>query len=126
MTLPFTYADSLDRAPVTNPRLEDFAGNAISQNVNVKQLIQITADVTNKQDEEQKFVYILQIKDSQGVIIFVNWIGNISLQPQQTFSPALSWSPDRDGQYIAEIFIWESFSEPDALSESVTLNISAS
>ena len=118
-------AEALDRVPATSPRLENISGNKVSENVIVNQLVQVTADVTNKQEDSQDFVYIVQIKDESGIIRYLAWISG-SLQPGQSFSAARSWTPDVSGKFVAEIFVWESFSNPEPLSDSISLIITAS
>ncbi len=119
------YAQALERVPIQSPRLVSGLGNPISQNVNVNQQIQITADVTNRGDDTQSFVYILQIRDEGNRIISLAWITGMLL-PDQSLSPALSWIPTYSGNFKAEIFVWESIVNPDALSkpESITITVS--
>jgi len=88
----------------------------------VDEQVQITSDLTNSQDRIQNFVYIVQLKDDQGVSISLAWITG-ALSPNQRLSPALSWTPDKAGMYTAEIFVWESINNPDALSPPLHLNI---
>jgi len=124
--LPVVYAlDPLDRLQVTSPRLADFRGNTVSENVIVNQLIVITADITNGQEVTQDFVYIIQIKDSQNIIQYLNFI-KAEVAPTKTFSPGVSWAPNTSGKFIVEIYVWESFKNPEPLSEFLTLNLTAS
>jgi hypothetical protein len=124
--VPLVYGiDVLDRVPASSPRLENIAGNQVSPNVIVNQLVQVTADVTNNQDISQDFVYIVQIKDEFEVIQYLAWISG-SLEPNQSFSAARSWAPDVSGKFVAEIFVWESFSNPEPLSNSISLSMTAS
>ena len=124
--LPITNGvEALDRVPASSPRLENIGGNQVSENVIVNQLVQVTADVTNKQDSTQDFVYIVQIKDEVGIIRYLAWISG-TLQPGQSFSAARSWTPDTSGKFVAEIFVWESFINPEPLSNSISLTITAS
>ena len=88
----------------------------------VDQQVQIVADLTNSQDRIQNFAYIVQIKDDEGVSISLAWITG-ALSPNQRLSPALSWTPDESGMYTAEIFVWESITNPDALSPPLHLEI---
>ena len=119
------FADTqLERVSITNPRLQNSSGAEISDQVNVNQQVQISADIKNNQDKAQKFVYIVQVKDQYGAVVSLSWIGG-SLNPQQTFSPSLSWAPKVSGVYSAEIFVWESFVQPDALTEFVTMKITS-
>jgi len=87
----------------------------------VDQQVQIVADLTNSQDRIQNFAYIIQIKDDD-VTVSLAWITG-SLSPNQRLSPALSWTPERAGIYTAEIFVWESITNPDALSPPLHLEI---
>lgn len=117
--------EPLDRAPATSPRLVDAFGNQVTEHVNVNQQVQITADITNNQNTSQDFVYIVQIKDGENIVVSLAWITG-SLSPGQLLSPALSWTPDRAGSFIAEIYVWESLSNQDALSKSISIKITAS
>lgn len=84
--------------------------------------IQITADLRNNQDIQQKFAYIVQIQNSEGVTVYLAWLTG-SLEPAQAFSPAISWIPSEDGNYEATIFVWESIDNPSALSPTLSLPI---
>ena len=124
--IPTSHAiDPLDRVPISSPRLEDFFQNPISKNININQQVQIAAHITNNQEIDQKFVYIVQIKDTENVVIHLVWISG-ELNPHQTLSTAVSWRPELSGSFVAEIFVWESLDNPDALSESISFDITAS
>jgi len=88
----------------------------------VDQQVQIESDLSNSQDRIQNFVYIVQLKNDEGVTISLAWITG-ALSPYQRLSPALSWTPDKAGMYAAEIFVWESINNPDALSPPLHLDI---
>jgi len=119
---PIHAIEPLDRAPATSPRLVNAFGNQVIEHLNVNQQVQITADVTNNQETAQDFVFIVQIKNDENVVISLGWITG-SLNSKQLLSPALSWTPDYSGSYLAEIFVWESLINQDALSESLSINI---
>ena len=90
--------------------------------VEVGKQVQITADLTNNQDFEQEFAYIVQIQDENGITVSLAWItGNLT--PAQSFSPSLSWTPNETGKYEATIFVWESIDNPSALSPTLSLSI---
>ncbi|MEW6043787.1 MAG: hypothetical protein AB1608_05945 [Thermoproteota archaeon] len=113
------------RAEIKNPRLVNTFGEPISQNINVNQQIQVSADVTNKQASTQNFVYIVQILDSNQVTRKLSWF-SASLNPQQTLSPAISWSTDTPGTYTAEIYVWDSIKDASALSPTTQIKITVS
>ena len=115
----------LERASVTNPRLENAFGIPIVDNVNVNQQIQISADITNHQVKSQTFVYLVQIKNETEQIVSLGWISG-QLTPDQKLNPSLSWIPAYSGEFTAEIFVWEGLKNHRALSEYTMLNISVS
>ena len=90
--------------------------------VTVDKQVMIMADLSNGQDQDQKFAYIVQIRDENGVVISLSWITG-SLTPGQSFSPALSWTPISAGTYTIQIFVWESVNNPDALSVPLLLSV---
>jgi len=119
---PIHAIEPLDRAPAASPRLVNAFGNQVIEHLNVNQQVQITADVTNNQEIAQDFIFIVQIKNDENIIISLGWITG-SLNPKQSLSPALSWIPDQSGSYLAEIFVWESLANQDALSKSLSISI---
>jgi len=124
--LPVVYAlEPLDRLQVTSPRLADLRGNTVSENVIVNQIVVITADLINGQEVTQNFVYIIQIKDSQNIIRYLSFI-KAEVAPTKTFSPGVSWTSNISGKFVVEIYVWESFENPEPLSEFLTLNLTAS
>jgi len=125
ISIPESFAiEALERAPIDSPRLVNALGDTVISRVNVNQQVQISADITAK-NYSGDFAYIVQIRDDENRIISLAWItGNIDLG--QSFSPALSWTPTETGTFTAEIFVWKSLVNPEALSESVTIAITTS
>ncbi len=119
-----TIVPPLERAPASNARVVDAFGNTLDE-VSVDQQVQITADLTNGQDRDQPFAYLVQIQDEDGVTVSLAWITG-SLSAGQSFSPALSWIPTSAGTYTATVFVWESVDNPTALSPPVSVDIDVS
>lgn len=131
---PAFAIEPLDRVDITNPRLVNSFGSQISNQINVNQQVQISVDIKNNQEKTQEFAYIVQIKNQNNITMSINWVIG-SLNPGQTFSPALSWTPKASGEYTAEIFVWDienivnndgkiaKIIKNDALSEYATLKI---
>ena len=90
--------------------------------VSVDQQVMIVCDLSNGQDKDQRFAYIVQIRDENDVVTSLTWLTG-SLAPRQTFSPALSWTPTVPGTYSIQIFVWESLNNPDALSPPLSLTV---
>ncbi|MBI3842364.1 MAG: hypothetical protein HY295_04370, partial [Thaumarchaeota archaeon] len=116
-----TVVPPLERAPASNPRIVDAFGNELKE-VKVDQQVQITADLANGQDKTQPFAYLVQIQDSNGVTVSLSWITG-SLTAGQSLNPAQSWTPSAAGSYTAQIFVWESVDNPNALSPPVSTTI---
>jgi len=123
-TLIGTIVPPLERAPAANLRTVDAFGNSLDV-VTVDQQVQLTADLINGQDREQAFAYLLQVQDSDGVTVKLDWITG-SLTSGQSFSPAVSWTPSEAGAYTATVFVWESVDNPTALSPPVSITVNVS
>ena len=90
----------------------------------VDEQIMIVTDISNGQDVQQNFAYITQVTNDENVVISLSWLTG-SLSPRQSFSPAQSWTPTESGLYTIQIFVWESITNPEALSPplSMTVNV---
>ena len=84
--------------------------------------VQITVDVSNGQNRDRSFAYLVQIKDQNDVVVQLSWLTG-TLTPGQSLNPSQSWTPTTRGTYIAEIFVWDSINNPDALSPPLSMNI---
>lgn len=84
--------------------------------------VMIAADVINNQNTMQSFAYITQIKDEHGVVVSLSWLVG-SLSPNQSLSPAQSWTPMNAGTYTIEVFVWKSIDNPDALSPPLSMEL---
>ncbi|MCE2614541.1 MAG: hypothetical protein LVO36_01410 [Nitrosopumilus sp. (ex Thoosa mismalolli)] len=122
---PIFALTELERTSIEEPRLENAFGVPITDNVNVNQQIQISADIINHQTKSQNFVYLVQIKDEFGFVVSLGWISG-QLTPDQKLNPSLSWTPQKDGEYFAEIFVWEGLKYHHALSEISKIQVNVS
>jgi len=100
--------------------------NAVLENdvweTKVGKQVQITTDVTNGQDRTQPFAYIVQIQNEDGIVESLSWITG-TLDAGQSLNPSQSWIPTTPGTYTAQIFVWASVNNPDALSLPLTMKI---
>jgi len=125
LVLIFFFANNvafaaMDDSIANEPRLA-------SQNegkIMIDKQVMVVVDLSNGQDKDQKFAYIVQIKDENDVVLSLSWLTG-SLYPRQTFSPALSWIPTSPGIYSIDIFVWESIDNPEALSPQLSLVVEA-
>lgn len=102
------------------------ATGSIKESVSAGEQILIQTRLTNNQSEVQDFVYLVQVKDINGVTVMISWIKS-SINPGQIVSVAQSWLPEEGGNYNIEAFVWEDISNPiplinDVLELSVTVN----
>ena len=123
-----TLVPPLERITVDGCKTVDSFGHALS-NVSVDQQMLIICDLTNSQDREQPFAYLVQIKNSDnenndGMTIHLSWITG-SLLSGQMLSPSLSWIPQNLGTYDVSVFVWESITDPKPLTTptSFTMDI---
>ena len=120
-TLIGTIVPPLERVPISDLRIVDSFSNALDT-ITVNSQIQLAADLTNGQDKLQDFAYLVQIQNSNGVTVSLNWILG-SLTAGQSLSPAVSWTPENSGSYEVTAFVWESLQQPSALSPTSTITI---
>ena len=120
-TLIGSIVPPLERAPASNPAIVDAFGNSLAS-VSVDQQVLIAADITSGQDRDQDFAYLVQIQNEDEVTIALSWIAG-TIGAGATFSQSQSWTPDATGSYTATIFVWESVSNPTALSPQLSITI---
>jgi len=106
-----------DRITIKNNVLSDSSGELILSPKTNNQL-QIVGAVHNNQEYEQDFVFIIQIKENDGAIVSLSWIGG-QLTPNQDLEVSQSWSPTKRGNYSIETFVWSSLSDPIPLSDTL-------
>jgi hypothetical protein len=106
-----------DRVFIEKNFLTNSLGELIS-NPSTGEQLQIVGDVQNNQNYEQPFVFIIQIKDNNGVIVSLSWIQG-ELSPNQDLEVSQSWSPTKTGNYTIESFVWNSLSEAIPLSPTL-------
>ena len=111
----------LERVNSSNPRITNSLGNTIAT-AQVNQQVLIEADLKNMQQRVQPFAYLVQIEDSNGVTLSFSWISG-TLDGNQLLNLAESWMPQTPGKYTAQIFVWRSLAEPDALTMPLSTTI---
>ncbi len=107
-----------DRLSVSNADFVNAQGSSVSS-VQTGQQVVVKAEIRNEQDNDQDSVYIVQIKNSKGVVISISWISG-SVGPGQSLTSTQSWIPEVAGKYIAQIFVWRSVANPFPLTSNVT------
>jgi len=107
---------SADRVTLENVILTDSLGMTIQKPM-LGQQLQVVAEIENKQDYDQPFVYLVQVKDSADTVMTLSWFkGSITINQKLTVSQ--SWSPTEPGTYTIETFVWRSLDNPVPLVQS--------
>lgn len=122
-TIVGTGLPPLEQVPASNARILDSTGKLLNK-VHVNQQIQIVSDVTNQENKNQPFAYLVQIQDNNGITLSLSWITG-AMVPKQTLNLGQSWIPVAAGTYTAQIFVWESIANPNALSPPLSVQIQA-
>ena len=88
-------------------------------------LFLVSVAEVRRQDKDQDYAYLVQIQDADGVTVLLSWITG-TLPAGSASSPSQSWTPTAGGDYTATVFVWESITNPTALSPSdkVTIQVS--
>lgn len=116
-----TILPPLERVPASNPKILDSTGTSLNKIV-AGQQIQISSEITNRVKSTQPFAYLVQIQDNNGITVSLSWISG-SLAEDQTLNLGQSWETKTPGRYTAQIFVWQSITEPNALSPPLSLQI---
>jgi len=93
----------------------DDSGNEIDT-VSIDQTVDITTTISNDSEYEQKFVFIVQIKDSNGLVVSIDYIQD-TLTKGTSLNPSLSWKSEYPGIFTYEIFVWDNLDDLNALDE---------
>lgn len=130
VTLSMTPKDKTDedeeKVPVlvSDPVLLDSFGSPVTR-VKVGERVVFQSEITNTQDVRQPFVYLVQVKNMQGVTIWLSWMRS-ELPPDDSLNAAQSWIPDVPGDYEVEVFIWDSIEGRSILSPSKIISLEVS
>ena len=120
-TVAGTSLPPLEQVSSDNARILNSTGKSVDK-VSTNQQIQVVSDITNQEDRDQPFAYLVQIQDNNGITVSLSWITG-SMSPKQTLNLGQSWLPHTPGTYTAQIFVWQSISNPNALSPPLSLQI---
>ena len=112
----------VDSYSISEPELADLFGDRIKEVV-TGQPVLVQTKVTNSLNEHQPFVYILQVKDSEGFTVMLTWIKGM-MNASSALDAGISWTPEESGNYIVEIFVWKSLEEPGLpLTKSIMVSV---
>lgn len=119
--VPLHAAGSEDIS-IEYPVLVDATGSPIIDHINVNQKFYIATNIFNDGAGDQAFVYIVQVTDENDTIVLLDSF-SAEIAPGQRLNIAISWIPTSPGTYTAEVFLWDSIHDQNALDASKTLVI---
>lgn len=99
-----------------NQAMAEHEGELHTFTIESGKLIKVKSEVTNNTPDTLTLAYIVQIKDSDGVTVQISWMDGIKIAPKEKVQAAQSWIPEQAGEYLVEIFVWESIANPDPMS----------
>ena len=108
----------LTNSPIS---LTDSSGKPVISFQEEKQ-IQIVGSIKNEQIFDQKFVYLIQIKDHNDSVVSLSWMSG-ELTGNQSLDVSQSWLPKNSGSFSIEAFVWNSIEDQKALAGSTTTSI---
>jgi hypothetical protein len=79
--------------------------------------------ITNDADHMQQFVELVEVRDTDGVTIFLAWQSG-TLGSNSHTQIGISWIPERPGDYAARTFAISNFDNPQVLSQVSESNFS--
>jgi hypothetical protein len=120
--MKFIYAHAIygtgipanERVYVSEPKVVSQFGEDI-RILSMGSRLAIQSELFNKQPKEQRFVYIVQVIDSDGFVEHIAYISAL-MQAESGAVVTQAWTPMKRGNYTIEVFVWDSLEKPIALS----------
>jgi len=84
------------------------------------QTIQISAAIKNTDIIPHSYVYIVQIRNERNEAVFLSWVSS-TLDVERSVKHAVGTVINTAGRYTASIMIWDDWSNPTPLAQTITL-----
>jgi len=121
-TLQFAHATS--DITISSPATVDTTGHGITS-YGVGQEIGIQSVLANQGTQNQKFSYIVQVMDQDGVTDFFG-ATSASMLGNQSFTATQVWIPKATGTYTVQVFVWDSLASAIPLTDVLQKQITVS
>jgi hypothetical protein len=112
---------SLEKLTNSQITLSDSSGKPLNS-FQVNNRIQIVGSIENEQLFDQKFVYLVQVKDLDGSVVSLSWISG-ELTGKQNLAVSQSWLPKNSGTFLIESYVWNSLEGQIALSHPISHSV---
>lgn len=107
--MPIAFSHSIDSFRSSVPEIAANGTPAAGKQATLSLVI------TNDADRTQQFVELVEVRDSDGVTVFLAWQSG-TLDPNSQTQIGVSWIPERPGDYTARTFAISNFDNPQVLS----------
>ncbi len=108
-------------APASEPVLIDAFGSPVGDVIAHQQVL-VQSEITNTQDRKQPFVYIVQVRNSEGITVLLSWMKS-ELFVNDKLKVTQSWTPEVPGKYKIEVFVWDSIDGKTVLSPTRKISV---
>jgi len=112
---------SLEKLTNSQITLTDSSGKPL-ESFQENNRIQIGGSIKNEQNFDQKFIYLIQIKDQNDSVVSLSWMSG-ELSGTQNLSVSQSWLPKNSGTFLIESYVWNSLEDQIALSQSMSRSV---
>jgi hypothetical protein len=107
-------AGTAENTTPSEPQVKDITGEDLDE-IRAGQQVVLTTTVTNNLDEDLPFVALIEVRDSNGVTMYLAWQTG-TLGPNGEIEVGLSFVPDEPGTYAIRTFVISDLSNPEILS----------
>jgi hypothetical protein len=111
----------LEKIQVNDAGFMNADGNEISE-ASVGQELSITSTLSNHQQGQQRYYFIVLIIDEDGFAVDIAWQEG-TVESGQVADLSISWMPEGDGNYTVKLFVWDGFENPLPLSNMMINHI---
>lgn len=112
---------SLEKLTNSQITLTDSSGKPL-KSFPANNRIQIVGTITNEQTFNQKFVYLVQIKNHDNSVVSLSWMSG-ELSGYQNLDVSQSWLPKNSGTFLIETFVWNSLEDQIPLSQFTSTSV---
>jgi len=112
---------SLEKLTNSQITLTDSSGKPL-KSFPANNRIQIVGTITNEQTFNQKFVYLVQIKNHDNSVVSLSWMSG-ELSGYQNLDVSQSWLPKNSGTFFIETYVWNSLKDQIPLSQFTSTSV---
>ena len=113
---------ALSDITLTAPKMVNITGHEITR-FQVGQQIGIESTLTNHASSDQKFTYLVQVMNKDGVTEYLEGF-SASMISNQSFTASQVWIPKELGQYTIQVYVWDSLKSGIPLTHVLQTQIS--